>query len=102
MITPADGGVVIDLRVQPGAARSAVVGTHGDAVKVKVSAPPVDGRANDAVVALLAQELGVRPGAVHLVAGASSRSKRVRVDGVTAEVVRAWLDQRLRRPTGGV
>lgn len=83
------GGVVVRLHVQPGAARSGVVGRHGDAVKVKVAAPPVEGRANAAVVALVAEVLGVKPAQVSLVAGDTSRAKRVRVDGVTGDRVRA-------------
>lgn len=83
------GGVVVRLHVQPGAARSGVVGRHGDAVKVKVAAPPVEGKANAAVVALVAEVLGVRPAQVSLVAGDASRAKRVRVDGVSGDRARA-------------
>ncbi len=85
------GGVVLQLHVQPGAARSGVVGRHGDAVKVKVAAPPVDGKANAAVVALVAEVFGVRPAQVSLVAGDTSRAKRVRVDGLSGEQARAVL-----------
>lgn len=86
-----DGTVVLRLHVQPGAARSAVVGRHGDAVKVAVSAPPDRGRANEAVLALVAATLGVRPSDLELVAGPSSRTKRVAVRGVSAAQVRAAL-----------
>lgn len=71
----------IKLRVSPGAAQSAVVGRHGDAWKLRITAAPERGRANDGVVALLARTLDVRPDAVRLVAGASGRDKVVDVEG---------------------
>jgi uncharacterized protein (TIGR00251 family) len=86
-----DGNVVLTVHVQPGARRSEVVGPHGDALKVRVAAPAQDGKANRAVLALLADTLGVRPGDVELVAGASNRRKRMRVSGLAADVVRARL-----------
>jgi uncharacterized protein len=86
-----DRGVVLAVRVQPGAARPGVVGRHGDAVKVRVGAAPERGRANAALVELLAAELGVRRADVEVVAGRSSRTKRVRIAGVDADRVDAWL-----------
>lgn len=77
-----DGSLLLRLHVHPGAGRSAVVGTHGDALKVKVAAPPQQGRANDECVALVAASLGVKPSDVELVGGSSSRSKRIRVRGL--------------------
>ncbi len=77
-----DGYVVVDVHVQPRAGRTAVVGRHGAALKLRVAAPPADGRANDATCALLARTLGVKDAAVSLVSGATSRTKRVRIDGV--------------------
>ena len=83
----ADGTVVLRLHVQPGASADEVVGLHGDALKVKVRAPADRGRANEAVVALVARVLGVPGSSVTLVAGATGRSKRVAVAGVTPERV---------------
>ena len=60
---------------------------HGNALKVRLAAPPVDGAANDALVALLADELAVARRAVRIVAGASSRSKTVEVDGIDSDLV---------------
>lgn len=88
-----DDHVVINVHVQPCAGRSAVVGRHGDALKVRVAAPPADGRANEAARSLLAETFGVGPSAVVLVSGAASRVKRFRVDGVEA----ADVEARLRR-----
>jgi uncharacterized protein len=71
------------VRVAPGAGAAAVVGRYGDAWKLRVTAPPERGRANDAVVALLADALGLRRDAVRLVSGGSARDKVVEVDGLT-------------------
>lgn len=77
-------GVVLTLHVQPGARHSELAGVHGDALKLRISAPPVDGKANEAVLAFVAARLGVPRQMVCLVAGASARRKRVRVDGVSS------------------
>ena len=76
------GGVELLVFCQPKAARSALIGTHGGALKVKVRAPPVEGRANRALLDLLAAVLAVPRGRLTLVSGEQSRNKRVRVDGV--------------------
>lgn len=89
-VTDRGGGAVrFTVRVQPRASRSAVDGLHGDALKVRVTAPPVEGAANEAVVAVLAAALGVPRRMVRIVAGDAARTKVVEVDGVTAEAVRA-------------
>jgi len=73
-------GVRLALRVQPGARRSALVGPYGERLKVAVQAPAVDGRANQALLVYLASYLDLRPSAVRLVAGLSSRDKSVLID----------------------
>jgi uncharacterized protein (TIGR00251 family) len=70
------------LRVQPRASRNEVAGPHGDALKVRLAAPPVDGAANEALQRYLAEALQVPRAAVRLVAGPSSRSKVVQVAGL--------------------
>lgn len=77
------GGVRFGVRVQPRASRAGVAGLHGDALKVRVHAAPVDGAANEAVVEVLAEALDVPRSAVRIVSGASSRTKLVEVTGVT-------------------
>lgn len=89
-----DGSIVVAVHVQPGAARAGVAGWYGDALKLKVSAPPERGRANDAVARLLAAELDLRPGDVEIASGHGSRRKRVRVRGVDAGRFAAWLPPR--------
>lgn len=87
----ASPGVRFAVRVQPRSSRAGVDGVHGDALRVRVNAPPVDGAANEAVVELLAKALGVAKRAVRIVGGATSRSKTVDVDGVSATDARARL-----------
>ena len=82
-----DAGVRFAVRVQPRASRSEIVGVHGDAMKIRLSAPPVDGAANEALVELIADALGVSRRAVRIVSGETSRSKVVEVEGVTAAAV---------------
>ena len=86
-----DGALVLRVRAQPGARTSGVVGRHGSALKVRVSAPPDRGKANDALVVALASALGVAPRQITLVAGATNRSKRFRVEGCTPDDLRAAL-----------
>lgn len=76
----ADGSLVLTLHVQPGARTTAFAGRHGGALKVRLAAPPVDGKANAALCAFLAEFCGVPKSAVSLVGGEASRAKRVRID----------------------
>jgi len=75
----------LELRVAPGAARSAVVGRHGAKWKVRVAAPAEGGRANAALVRLLAETLAVPQQAVAIVSGHGSRDKTVSLDGIAAD-----------------
>lgn len=84
-------GVTLACHVQPGARRSEVVGFHGDALKIKIAAPPVDGAANEELARFVAEKLGVRGSAVSLLKGATSRQKVLLIKGVTLEAVAAML-----------
>ena len=84
-------GVIFRVRVQPRASRDAVGGEWEGALKVRLTAPPVDRRANEALCRLLAKNLKVPHGAVRLLSGARSRMKRVEVDGVAAEKIHALV-----------
>lgn len=84
-------GAVLTLHVQPGAKRSEVVGLHGDALKIRLAAPPVDGKANACLLEFLAERLGCTKSALELVSGQTSRSKRVAVGGIAPEEVRRRL-----------
>lgn len=81
----------LTVHVVPRAARTEVVGRHGDAVKIRLAAPPVDGAANDELVRFLAERLGVARRAVTLRAGTTVRRKTVVVDGVTTPQAEAAL-----------
>ncbi|HYV49740.1 MAG TPA: DUF167 domain-containing protein [Myxococcaceae bacterium] len=90
-LSAVDGGVRLQVLVQPRASRSRVLGEHGGALKIALAAPPVDGAANEALVELLADLLGVPRRQVSLVSGPSSRRKIVQVDGVDAATVEAVI-----------
>jgi len=92
--------LVLHVHVQPRAGRTAVVGRHGNAVKIRVAAPPVDDRANAACAALLADLVGVPAASVELVGGARSRLKRFRLPGVEPEVLEGRLDAAVEADAG--
>jgi uncharacterized protein len=81
----------LKIRVQPRASRTEVAGEREGAIVIRVNAPPVDGRANEAVCRLIAKRLGVASGAVRVVRGEAARDKLVRVDGIDAADARAAL-----------
>jgi len=84
-------GCTVSVRVHPGARRSAVSGIHGGAVKISLTTPPVDGRANESLIAFVAGLLSIPRGRVSLVAGMTGRTKVLRVTGKSAAEVRAAL-----------
>ncbi|MGA3351625.1 MAG: DUF167 domain-containing protein [Acidimicrobiales bacterium] len=92
--------IILRVRVQPGAGRSAVTGRHGDALALRVAAPPIDGRANLQCIELVADIFGVSKSQVELVAGDKSRLKRLRVTGVEPGRARDLLAHELRATTG--
>ena len=84
---------VLRVHVQPGAGKSAATGRYGDALKVRVAAAPQGGRANQATLDLVASLLGLKDRQVELVGGAASRSKRVRIEGITLSELRRLLTE---------
>ena len=84
-------GCTVSVRVHPGARKNGVSGVHAGAVKISLTTPPVDGRANDALIAFVAELLRVPRGRVSLVSGMTSRSKVLRITGKSAAEVRAAL-----------
>lgn len=77
------GAVTFLIRVIPRASRNAIEGEYRDALKVRLTAPPLDGRANEAVKRILAETLKVPVSAVRIVAGEKNRTKRIRIEGVS-------------------
>ena len=90
-LRPASDGVLIEIVVQPRASRTRVVGEHGDRLKLQVAAPPVDGEANAAVIAFLADRFDVPKRDVELVAGATGKRKTVLIRGVDEAAAAALL-----------
>jgi uncharacterized protein (TIGR00251 family) len=95
MITPGTDGIYLDLLVQPGARRPRIVGPHGDALKMSVSAPAESGRANEAVLLAIAALFDVPTGAVSLTSGHGSRRKRVFVRGIDERVGKERIESTL-------
>jgi uncharacterized protein (TIGR00251 family) len=95
MITPHPAGAVLAVRAQPGARKRGVVGEHAGVLKLAVPAPPERGKANQALVELLAELLGVRKSQVELVGGATSHEKRFLIHGETVEGLRARVERHL-------
>ena len=85
MITSVDGGVMIDVRVVPRAAKAGLAGTRDGVVLVRLNAPPVEGAANAELIRVLADALGVPQRSVTIVRGQRGRLKRIKVAGVGAE-----------------
>jgi len=86
-----DGGVSFAVKVHPRAKKNAITGELGDALKVSLTTPPVEGRANEACVEFFAKLLKVPRSSVTIAAGQTSRNKVVRVVGVTGQYVRDRL-----------
>jgi uncharacterized protein (TIGR00251 family) len=90
-ISESGAGVTFAVRVIPRASRNEIAGVQGGALKVRLTAPPVEGAANAALIEFLASRLGVRKRAVSIVGGQASRSKKVRVEGMTRQRVEGAL-----------
>lgn len=80
-----DQEIILRLHAQPGAKRTSVVGLYGDKLKIAVATPPVDGKANQAIIAFLAKTLGLSKSKLTLISGETSREKRIRIQGITAD-----------------
>ncbi|HEY4356247.1 MAG TPA: DUF167 domain-containing protein [Acidobacteriaceae bacterium] len=87
----APGGCILPVRVHPGAKRDAITGVHDGALKISLTTPPTDGRANEALVAFLSERLGIPRARIELLTGASSRSKAFRIFGMTTVEVEEKL-----------
>jgi len=81
-------GVRLSIRLQPGAKKPGVAGLHGQELKIKISSPPVDGAANQALIEFLADLTGVRKSNIEIISGHTTRSKLVEIRGLDEGVVR--------------
>jgi uncharacterized protein len=86
-IVDRNGSITITVRVIPRASRDAIEGAYGEALKVRLTAPALENRANEALRRLLAERLNVQVAAVRIVAGEKSRTKRISIAGITREQI---------------
>jgi uncharacterized protein (TIGR00251 family) len=91
--------VTLSVYVQPRASRSEIVGEHGDALKVRLAAPPVDGAANEELIRFAAKLFGVSASSVSIRSGQASRTKLIEITGVTTAEVAAVIETN-RKPRG--
>ena len=94
-ISPHAEGALLTVRAQPGARKNAVLGEHGGALKVAVTAPPEDGRANAALTELLRDWLGLKRSQVELAGGATNRNKTFLIRGLSVEQLTALVNSKL-------
>ena len=92
-ITESKDRVILNIHATPRASKSQVQGLHGDALKVRLQAPPVDGKANEALLEFLAKTLGIPQRQISLVSGQTNRQKRIAIHGLTAGII-----ERILRP----
>lgn len=85
-----DGSITLDIHCQPGAKRTEVAGLYGTAIKIRIAAPAVEGRANEALVTFLAEKFGVPRRNVTLIRGGSGRAKTVRITAPILRPDREW------------
>lgn len=90
-VQPTATGVRVSVRVQPRASSNGIAGVHGDALKVRLTAPPVEGAANEALIEFLAGAFGMQARNITIVAGSGSRSKIVELTGISEDRVRRLL-----------
>lgn len=89
------GGITIECRVTPRASRNTIKGWREGVLMVNLTAPPVEGRANKALIEIISKELGVRKSAISIIAGKTSRNKVVFIEGLTAEQVGKTLSDKV-------
>jgi len=85
-------GCTLSVRIHPGARKNAIHGLHEGALKISLTTPPVDGRANEALIAFLSDQLRIPKARITLLTGATSRSKTLRIEGKSAAEVQVALD----------
>ena len=86
-----NGSIVFSVRVVPRASKSEIIGEHDGALKVRIASPPVDGAANSELIKLLAKEFSVSKGSVEIVGGQTSKTKQIRITGITAAQIASVL-----------
>lgn len=87
-----DGSLWLSVYVQPGASKSEIVGPHGDSLKIRIKAPPVEGKANEALQEFLSQQLKISKRSIQVIKGELQRNKVVRIEGVSLEDIKSVLN----------
>jgi uncharacterized protein (TIGR00251 family) len=98
-IIPRKDGITIAIKARPGARRSSIDGVHAGSLKVSVTAAPEKGKANEAIIELLADELNISRSSIAIVRGETSSQKTVRIDGVKEEALKSELERIISRIT---
>jgi hypothetical protein len=91
MLRSVPGGCTLSVRVHPGAKRNAITGAVGDALKIAIAAAPSEGRANAALIVFLAKRLDIPRASIEVISGSASRTKMLRITGITAAEAEARL-----------
>ena len=92
MVQEIEGGVQFKIKVLPRSSKNQLCGLQGEALKIKLTAPPVDGAANEACLRFLAEQLGVPMGRLRIISGQTNQHKLIRVEGLNREQVLTKLD----------
>lgn len=93
--TQPDGSLLLSIYVQPRSHHNAIVGLHGDAIKLRLTAPPVDGKANKAVIAFWAKFLKIPKSAITIKSGLHNRMKKILLNGVQEKQIRCLVERHL-------
>ena len=91
-VTDTTSGAVLNLRIVPRASKNTIQGRHGDALKIRLCAPPVDGAANAALIEFLAKTFSLPRSRIQLLSGQTSRTKRVLLAGMKADEIRGRME----------
>lgn len=90
-------GIELNLHVQPGGRRNEILGTHGDALKLRIHAPPVDGKANEMIIEFFSEELGIAKKNIEILRGHTSRQKTLRITGLSEAQLQSFLKNKLSK-----
>ncbi|HHT9115239.1 MAG TPA: DUF167 domain-containing protein [Candidatus Wunengus californicus] len=91
-IVTTNSGIILSIRTQPGSSKNRIIGEYGGRLKLAVTAAPEKGRANKAVIELLADTLHISESSIHIISGESSRDKRLMIEGLTPEDIKSLLN----------
>ena len=91
-IVTTNSGVILSIRTQPGSSKNRIIGEYGGRLKLAVTAAPEKGKANKAVIELLAETLHINESSIQIISGESSRDKRLMIEGLTPENIKSLLN----------